>query len=97
MLKKIFAWFRKRTPPAAKPPGEMQRFLEMLAMTDEQEIACDDVLMALAEFGEMAQRGEDVTALMPLVAQHLDMCPDCREEYEALMTILEAEGEILGA
>ena len=96
MLKKLFAWFRKKTTPAPQPPDEMQGLLEMLVLTDEQEIACDAVFKALAEFAEMAQRGEDVRAVMPLVQQHLDMCPDCREEYEALMTILEAEGGVPG-
>lgn len=68
----------------------------MLVMTDEQEITCDDVLMALAEFGEMTLRGENVAEMMPLVEKHLAMCPDCREEYDALMMILDAEDEILG-
>ncbi len=27
---------------------------------------------------------------MPLVQQHLEICPDCREEFEALMRILKA-------
>lgn len=91
------AWFRKKTTPAAKPPDEMQRLLKMLVMTDEQEIACDDVFKVLAEFGEMAQRGENVAEMMPLVEKHLAMCPGCREEYEALLVILAAEEETLGA
>jgi predicted anti-sigma-YlaC factor YlaD len=28
---------------------------------------------------------------MPLVAAHLEMCPDCREHYEALERVLAAE------
>jgi hypothetical protein len=27
--------------------------------------------------------------LMPLLREHLDLCSDCCEEYEALMTVLE--------
>jgi predicted anti-sigma-YlaC factor YlaD len=26
---------------------------------------------------------------MPLIQEHLDMCPDCCDEYEALLTVLE--------
>lgn len=96
MLKKFIAWFKKRTTPTAQPPDQMQGLLEMLVMTDEQEIACDDVFKALAEFAEMAQRGEDVAEMMPLVEKHLALCPDCREEYQALLAILEAEQETLG-
>ena len=90
-MKKLFRKFRKKRRPAAAPPVDMQRLLKMLVMTDEGEIACDDVLLALAEFGEMAQRGENVAEMMPLVEKHLTMCAGCREEYEALLAILEAE------
>lgn len=61
----------------------------MLAMTETQEMGCDDVFMVLAEFAEMNQRGENVTEMMPLVAQHLELCPDCREEYQALLAALD--------
>ena len=39
----------------------------------------------------MAERGQDVALLMPLVEKHLTMCAGCREEYAALLAILEAE------
>jgi hypothetical protein len=39
----------------------------------------------------MEMRGEDVAHLMPLVQRHLELCPDCREEHEALMQALEFE------
>jgi len=29
---------------------------------------------------------------MPLVRDHLDRCPDCNEEYEALLLSLQANG-----
>ncbi len=67
----------------------------MLAKTDAHEIACDDVFKVLAEFAEMKQRGKDVAEMMPLVAKHLDLCPDCREEYEILMDVLKLEQQIL--
>jgi predicted anti-sigma-YlaC factor YlaD len=44
----------------------------------------------LDQFAEAVLRGEDVARLMPLVQRHLDMCPDCREEFEALLRILKA-------
>ena len=27
--------------------------------------------------------------LMPLIREHLDLCPECCEEYEALLDVLE--------
>jgi len=38
----------------------------------------------------MGQRGENAVALMPLVKRHLDLCGDCKDEYEALLRVLKA-------
>jgi hypothetical protein len=65
--------------------------LNMLAVTEEGEIAPDQVYPALGAFAVLAQYSGDVAHLVPLVAQHLGLCPDCREEYEALLAILAAE------
>jgi hypothetical protein len=59
-----------------------------IAHTQEVELACDEVLALMDQFAEMVMRGEDVAYLMPLVQHHLDMCADCREEFEALLRIL---------
>ena len=47
-------------------------------------------------FLKMKMRGEDPTRLMPYVQQHLDMCPDCREEYEALLEALHIDQQFQG-
>ncbi len=59
-------------------------------MTDDTEISCDDVYTLLDQFTEMVKRGEDAAHLMPLVQKHLDMCPDCREEFETLLKMMNA-------
>lgn len=66
----------------------MSKMAQMLQQTEEKELSCDEVFALLDEYTEMARNGDDVAHLMPLVKQHLDMCPDCREEYEALKRIL---------
>ncbi len=70
----------------------MQKVLTMLSDTQEKELTCDDVFAILDQFAELAERGENVAQLMPLVQQHLDMCPDCREEYKVLESILQNVG-----
>jgi hypothetical protein len=72
----------------------MEGMIAMLAVTEENEISCDDVHDVLAEFTEMKQRGEDIAHLMPLVEKHLHLCPDCREEHEALMQALDFEKQL---
>ncbi len=73
------------------PPAKTAAMLQMLQMTQEIELTCDEVQALLAEYTEMAMRGEDTGAVLPLVHRHLDMCPDCREEYEALLRILQSQ------
>lgn len=73
--------------------AQITNLLDKLARTKTHEISCNDVGAALTEFAEIHQRGEDVNHLMPLVHQHLEMCPDCREEYEALTAALEAKAQ----
>jgi len=66
-----------------------QKMVGMILHTAEVELTCDEVFELIDQFTEMAQRGENVAELMPLVQHHLMMCPDCREEYEALKRVLE--------
>ncbi len=86
-MNKILNWFKELfdTPSDAGLKG----MLDMVARTQEHELTCDEVHALIDQFAEMKMRGEDPTRLMPLVQQHLDMCPDCREEYEALMLALQ--------
>jgi hypothetical protein len=95
-FKRLVQWFR-RSSRSVKPEmalshghAETVRMLQMLQQTEAIELSCDEVFAKLDEYTEMALKGEEVAHLMPLVKQHLDMCPDCREEYEALVQILTA-------
>ena len=76
--------------PSQPSPAALEKMLRMIEQTQEQEYSCDDVLAVLDQFAEATQRGADVSQLMPLVQHHLDTCPDCQEEYEALLRILKA-------
>ena len=89
VMKSIFDWFKKRFKKWYQPDAMMMKLLQSLAMTEEQEISCDDVFAVLDQFVEAVKRGENPLFLMPLVRQHLDMCPDCREEYETLLRMLQ--------
>jgi hypothetical protein len=87
-MRKILSWllglFRKSSPPT-----EAYVALAMMDMTHEQELSCDEVHDLIDQFAEMHLRGENPVHLFPLVQRHLDMCPECREEFEALLVALE--------
>lgn len=67
------------------------QLLQMLDMTREDELSCDEVHELVDQYIELKESGEDVDQLMPLMKHHLDMCWECFEEYEALVTALNFE------
>ena len=71
-------------------PEEFQKLIQMLEKTQEIEFSCDDVYNILDQYTELVYNGENTEELMPLVEHHIEICPDCREEFEALLRILQA-------
>jgi len=78
----------KWTRASLYSPETLKNLVRQVERTREVEYACEEVHRLLDQFAEAIARGEDASRLMPLVEQHLEMCPDCREEYEALIRIL---------
>ena len=86
-------WRRKPRASVELSPAatqQMRAALTMVAQTHEQELGCDEAYAFLDAYADRFNRGEDVAALMPLVHHHLAMCPDCREEFDALLRSMEA-------
>ena len=71
-------------------PEEFQKLLRMIENTKEVEFSCDDVYHLLDQYSEAVVQGENAEQLMPLVEHHINICPDCREEFEALLRVLQA-------
>ncbi|MBI4732382.1 MAG: hypothetical protein HY781_09740 [Chloroflexi bacterium] len=92
-MKTFFDLFKRRPKKTQKNDPAMQMLLRSVAMTNEKELTCDEVFALLDQFAEMVKRGEDAAGFMPLVQKHLTMCPDCREEYETLLRILDGPAE----
>ncbi len=64
----------------------VQRFLHVLESVRLEEMPCSEVFARLDEYVEKEFHGEEAALLMPLLREHLDMCTDCCEEYEALLS-----------
>ena len=71
-------------------PEEFQKLLKMLENTQEVEFSCDDVYHLLDQYSEAVVQGENAEQLMPLVEHHIHICPDCRDEFEALLLVFHA-------
>ncbi len=52
------------------------------------EIGCNACLAQLDLFAERALVDKEVPEALRLVQEHLEVCGDCREEFESLLTAL---------
>ena len=57
--------------------------------TQETELDCEQVFRLEDQLAEAVQRGEDGAPWMPLIRAHLEKCSDCRQEFEALLRVLQ--------
>jgi flagellar biosynthesis component FlhA len=65
------------------------KFLNVLENLHEEEISCGEIYTILDEFVEKEAKGRDAHKLAPLIREHLDMCSECCDEYEALLSVVE--------
>jgi hypothetical protein len=87
-----------------KPQAEQQamdRLLKLLARADdpfdEEAVAmdCHDGCEEIAQMAERVANGEDLNEIFPSFADHIDQIECCKEEFEALVSVIEAEEAIL--
>jgi hypothetical protein len=71
----------------------LKSFVRALRRTRPVEIGCDECFAELDVFAEEKLAGRDPAEALPLVAEHLERCGNCREEFEALLAALEVLNE----
>jgi len=71
-------------------PARLNQWLQAVATTEDEELDCDSLFEIIDKVVEMAASGQDVRSLLPGIALHLDHCPDCRDQYDALTAFWEA-------
>jgi hypothetical protein len=70
--------------------GQVKSFVKLLGQTREREFDCSECLDHAGEFAESKLAGLKLNEALALVEHHLSVCPECREECEALLKILKA-------
>lgn len=89
-IKTLFQRFQNTLAPQQKLDNEVVfKFLKVLEKAREDELSCNEMFVRLEEFVETEVESKDAGKISPLIREHLDMCTDCCEEYEALLTVLE--------
>jgi len=64
--------------------------VKMLGATTDHELDCGECLQHVGEYAETRLAGRPVDEVLAGIEQHLALCPECREEFLALMEILKA-------
>ncbi len=69
-----------------KPTREQLReLLRVVAATRPQEIDCEEFLARVATYLPAFEAGQALPPELEVVAQHLEVCPECSEEFDALV------------
>ena len=63
---------------------QLRDLLRAVALTAPEEIDCQELISRVGAFLETLERGEQPPPELDLVSQHLSICPECVEEFEAL-------------
>jgi len=69
---------------------QIDGLLKLIGLTKAEEIDCGQCLDQIVEFAEVELEGRSIGQGLLAVAQHLTVCSECREEYEALQGALSA-------
>jgi uncharacterized protein with PIN domain len=67
---------------------KIKGLLQKLDLTREREIHCEECLKYIAEYAEREIAGKPVSGILEEVEHHLRLCPECGEEYQALLEAL---------
>jgi hypothetical protein len=70
------------------PQETVLGIMRVLESMPGEEITCEDLYTRLDEYVEREVGQKDAAQIMPVIREHLDLCPGCCEEYEALLDVL---------
>ena len=73
-------------------PNNLKSLARAIVASRPDEIGCDECFDQLDRFVDLTLAGKTASEAMPLVQDHLERCGDCREEFEALLSALQALG-----
>jgi anti-sigma factor RsiW len=65
--------------------------IERLLGPRGHELSCERCFELLDEYVDRSLAGEDADAAVPGMRAHLEGCPACHEDHEALRALVEAE------
>lgn len=89
-IKELIQRVRKKLSPREDLSNKAIRgFLRVLEQVREEELSCKEIYAKLDEYVELEVNKKDAAQVMPLIREHLDLCPECCDEYETLLGVME--------
>jgi len=89
-IRELIQRVRNRLRPQEELPNEaVLGFLRVLEDVRAEELSCEEIYSKLDEYVECEMDCKDAAHVMPLIREHLDICSECCEEYEALLDVVE--------
>jgi hypothetical protein len=93
-LRELIQRIRNNISPKEQLSNEaVLGFLRVLEETNDEELTCVEIYEKLDEYVELEVDKKDAAHVMPLIREHLDVCPECCDEYEALLGVIEHQKE----
>jgi hypothetical protein len=71
-------------------PTVLKHMARGIMTTRPDEIDCTECFEQVDQFVELTLAGKNAAEALPLVEDHLNRCPGCREEFEALLAALHS-------
>lgn len=71
---------------------QVQILTGLVATAEPDDLTCDDCFGRVGEFAELALEGRELSEGMKAIQRHLEQCPCCKGEYEALLNALHEIG-----
>jgi hypothetical protein len=89
-IRELIQRMRKQLRPRKELADEaVLGFLRVLEDVRMEELSCEEIYSKLDEYVECEVDSDDAAHIMPLIREHLDICHECCEEYEALLDVVE--------
>lgn len=73
---------------------QIQKLIQQVVDTQNEELSCDEMIRVLTSYAEKLSSGDRIeVADDERVQHHLDLCQECREEFEMIKRIAD-EGNL---
>lgn len=72
---------------------QIRKLAQATVETRPEEIDCDQWLDKVAGYVEAVANGQPVPSEYQPVADHLAVCPECSEEFDAMIELLKPDAD----